>query len=129
MHGTALTSLRRTPQCIVGTPEHFRWLYGIIEVVLLLNLLDAIFTLIWIKTRLAEEANILLQSVVNERPIIFVLVKTTLVSLGVLLLWRRRHHPLAVVGLISVFLVYYWLLLYHLRFASLFVLFLFDQAQ
>ena len=80
MPGTALTSLRRTPRCIVGTTEQFRWLYGIIEVVLLLNLLDAIFTLIWVKTRLAEEANILLQVIVNERPVIFVLVKTTLVS-------------------------------------------------
>ena len=128
MPGTALTSLRRTPRCIVGTTEQFRWLHGILEVVLLLNLLDAIFTLIWVKTRLAEEANILLQSIVNERPVMFVLVKTTLVSLVVLLLWRQRHHPLAVVSVISVFLVYYWLLLYHLRFASLFVLFLFNQA-
>ena len=30
----------------IGTPEQFRWLLGIVKVVLALNLLDAIFTLV-----------------------------------------------------------------------------------
>jgi hypothetical protein len=103
---------------IVGTQQHFRWLHGIIKIVLLLNLMDAIFTLFWVKAGLATEANILLQSTVDEHPVAFVTIKLTLVSLGSLLLWKRRDHPLAVVGSFVVFLVYYYLLLYHLQYFS-----------
>ena len=108
----------QSSQFIVGTPQHFSWLHGIVQIVLLLNLMDAIFTLFWVKAGLAVESNILLQSTVNEHPVAFMMIKTTLVSLGSLLLWKRRYHPLAVVGLFVVFLVYYYLLLYHLQFSS-----------
>lgn len=113
---TAPTS--QPPQFTVGTAQHFRWLHNIVKVVLLLNLVDAIFTLLWVKTGLAVEANILLRTPVEEHPLAFVMIKISLVSLGSLILWKRRHHPLAVVGLFVVFLAYYGILLYHLRFAS-----------
>ena len=102
----------------IGTPKQFRWLYSLIQVVLILNLIDAILTLFWVRSGLAQEANVLLQTIVNEHPILFVLVKTSLVSMGSWLLWQRRRHPLAVIGLFVIFIVYYGLLLHHLRFAS-----------
>lgn len=103
---------------VVGTPQQFRWLYGLLQMVLILNLIDAVLTLFWVHTGLAKEANVLLQTVVSEHPIAFVATKMALVSLGAWLLWHRRHHPLAVVGLVSVFIVYYGLMLHHVRFAS-----------
>lgn len=112
-------------QFSVGTRQHFRWLHGLVQVVLLLNLLDAIFTLFWVKAGLAVEANVLLKSAVEDHPVAFVMIKISLVSLGSLLLWKRRHHALAVVGLFVVFLVYYYILLHHLRFASLIIRLLF----
>ena len=41
----------------VGTSEHFRWLRGIVVAVLVLNRLDAVFTLLWVEAGLALEAN------------------------------------------------------------------------
>lgn len=111
-------------QFSVGTQQHFRWLLGLVKVVLLLNLLDAIFTLFWVEAGLAVEANVLLQTAVEEHPVAFVMIKISLVSLGSLLLWKRRQHALAVVGLFVIFLVYYYLLLYHLRFASFIIRFI-----
>lgn len=118
MSATEAAPTSQPSQFTVGTAQHFRWLHNIVKVVLLLNLLDAIFTLVWVEAGLAVEANIFLRTPVEEHPLAFVLIKITLVSLGSLILWKRRHHALAVVGLFGVFLVYYAILLYHLRFAS-----------
>ena len=105
----------------IGNAEHFRWLQGIVKVVLVLNLLDAIFTLTWVYAGLAREANPLLQQVLREQPVAFALTKVALVGLGSLLLWRHRERPLAVVGVFTVFLAYYWILLYHVGYLSLII--------
>jgi hypothetical protein len=105
----------------IGTPEQFRWLLGIVKVVLALNLLDAIFTLVWINAGLAREANPLLAEIVRDHPVAFAVVKLGLVAGGSFLLWRHRSRPLAVVGIFVVFLVYYLLLLYHIGYLSLVV--------
>ncbi len=105
----------------IGTPEQFRWLLGIVKVVLALNLLDAIFTLIWINAGLAREANPLLAEIVRDHPVGFALVKLGLVAGGSFLLWHYRSRPLAVVGIFAAFLVYYLLLLYHIGYLSLVV--------
>ncbi len=103
----------------IGTPEHFRWLLGIVKGVLALNLLDAIFTLIWINAGLAREANPLLDPLVGAHPVAFAAVKLGLVAGGSFLLWRYRFRPLAVVGIFLVFIAYYLLLLYHIGYLSL----------
>ena len=100
----------------VGTAEHFRWLHGVVCVVLVLNLADAVFTLYWVGAGLAREANPLLAELVSEHPLGFALAKLGLVGLGSLLLWRLRHRPLAVVSIFCTFLVYYLVLLHHLSF-------------
>ena len=102
----------------VGTPEQFRWLHGIVKAVLVLNLIDAILTLIWVRSGLATEANTLIDELVNENAVAFIAIKLGLVALGSWLLWERRRHPFAVVGIFAVFLAYYAILLYHLRYAS-----------
>jgi hypothetical protein len=102
----------------VGTPEQFRWLHGIVKAVLVLNLLDALFTLVWVRAGLAREANPLVEQLVNENAVAFVLVKLGLVGLGSWLLWNRRQRPGAVMAIVAAFLVYYLVLLYHLQYAA-----------
>lgn len=111
---------QRPPRPIlpVGTREHFRWLEGIVKVTLVLNLLDALFTLVWVGTGLATEANPLLHDLVHEHPLAFVTSKLALVTLGSLLLWRLRRRPLAVIAIFVGFLAYYGLLLIHVDYLA-----------
>ena len=105
----------------IGTPEQFRWLLGIVKVLLGLNLLDAIFTLTWINAGLAREANPLLAEIVHNHPVAFAVVKLGLVAGGSFLLWHYRCRPLAGVGIVLASIVYYLLLLYHIGYLSLVV--------
>jgi len=102
----------------VGTPEQVGWLTGIVKAVLVLNVLDALFTLVWVRAGLATEANALLSDLVENHAVLFVATKLGLVSLGSLLLWWRRTNPVAVVAIFVVFLAYYFVLLYHLQYSS-----------
>jgi hypothetical protein len=104
------------PSPRIGTAEHFRWLHGIVCVVLVLNLVDAVFTLLWVGAGLAREANPLLAHLVRQYPVGFALAKLGLVGLSSVLLWRLRHRPLAVVSIFCSFVVYYLVLLHHLSF-------------
>ncbi len=112
------SSSERTGSLRVGTSEQFRWLHGIVKAVLVLNLIDALLTLVWVRSGLAREANPLIDQLVNEHAVVFVLVKLGLVSLGSWLLWHRRKRPAAVVAIVAAFLAYYFVLLYHLQYAS-----------
>jgi hypothetical protein len=108
----------RAGRLAVGTPEHFRWLDGVVKTVLVLNLIDAVLTLLWVRLGLAREANALVRDLVEQHALAFVLVKLALVGLGSWLLWRRREHPLAVIGIFAAFLAYYAVLLLHLRYLA-----------
>jgi len=99
----------------VGNNQQYRWLHGIVAAVIVLNAIDAVLTVLWVRTGLAIEGNPLLADLVLNRPVAFVLFKMTLVSLGTWILWRRRNQPLAVIGIFMLFMVYDWLLLVHLR--------------
>ncbi len=103
----------------IGTAEYFRWLGSIVKVVLTLNLLDAIFTMVWVTAGLANEANPLLATLVRDHPLVFTVVKLSLVGGGSWLLWQHRQRPFAVVGIFLVFLTYYFLLLLHVGYLSL----------
>ncbi len=105
----------------VGTPEHFRWLRGIVGAVLVLNLFDAVFTVLWVEAGLALEANAFLRDLVHGNTVLFVASKMALVSLGSWLLWHHRRRPIAVIGIFAAFGLYYGVLLYHLAFSSLLV--------
>ena len=102
----------------IGTSQHFEWLYGIAKWLLVLNLLDGIFTLIWVEHYGASELNIMMSDLVVASPLLFMLVKLTLVSLGTAFLWRNRRNWLAVVSLFVAFFSYYWVLLVHLEYSS-----------
>lgn len=108
-----------TSRFSIGSEQQIGWLEGIIKAVIILNLIDAVFTLFWVTAGVGEEANILLQDIINNRPVLFMAVKIALVSLGSLLLWRYRKHPVAAFGIFLAFVVYYLIVLYHLKHSTL----------
>jgi len=107
------------PAAWIGTEQHVRWLQGIVKAVIVLNGIDAVLTLLWVYAGLATEANPMLDRLLEHQPVVFVCVKLGVVFGGSWLLWNRRNHPLAVVGLFTIFLVYYYVLLYHLEYAGI----------
>jgi hypothetical protein len=111
----------------VGTPEHFRWLRGIVSTVLVLNLLDALFTLVWVRFGFAREENLMIDRLVEHHAVAFLAVKLGLVGMGSWLLWQRRNHPTAVVAIFTAFLAYYLVLLYHVQYAATLVRSLFEN--
>lgn len=102
----------------VGTAEHFQWLNGIAKGLLVLNLIDGVFTLIWVEYFGAVERNVMLVDLVQTSALLFMLTKLTLVSLGTLFLWRNRNNPLAVICLFVAFFSYYLVLLLHLQYSA-----------
>jgi hypothetical protein len=83
-------------------------------VIIVLNLVDAVFTLLYTGVGLASEGNPLMDQVLRESPTMFMAVKLALVSLGVLMLWRLRQRRAAAVGLVASAGAYSMLALYHL---------------
>ena len=110
---------RTVGRLAIGTGQHFQWLYGIAKWILVLNLIDGVFTMVWVEYFQARELNVLMSDLVQTSALLFMLVKLTLVSLGTLFLWRNRSSALAVVSLFLAFFSYYWVLLVHLEYSSI----------
>lgn len=91
----------------LGQPEQ------LLKAIVVFNLLDALLTLVWIRTGCALEANLLMKDLAENRPVLFVAVKLLLVSLGCLLLWRYQRLPTALAGMFVVFLALYAVLVLH----------------
>jgi hypothetical protein len=92
----------------------FRPLFLVASALLILNLLDAIFTLMWIHAGIAGEGNPLMEHALSGGPVGFMVVKLSLVSLGVALLWRLRHRRAAAVAMVASATAYGSLCIYHL---------------
>ncbi len=103
----------------IGSEEHFHWLWLILAVTIVLNLIDAVLTLIWSALGAAVEANPLMEILLIWGPIPFVLYKLALVAGGSYLLWQHRQRAFAVIGIFLGFLMYYFVLIYHLRVMNL----------
>ena len=82
--------------------------------VIILNLVDAMFTLVYIKMGMATEGNPLMGQALSHSPVGFMACKLALVSGGVLLLWRLRHRKSAMTGLFATTAAYTCLFAYHL---------------
>lgn len=106
-----LTSRVRSPS--LGSASPSSRLFWIAAALLVLNLLDGLFTLLAVYAGAADEANPLMQGPLAHGPVMFILTKTALVSLGVLLLWRSRQRLLAAGGLVALSVVYTGVLIYH----------------
>ena len=102
----------------VGTEEQLELLWWFLATTVVFNALDAILTMAWVLSGQAEEANPLMSGILSS-PVLFVLVKTVLVSCGCQLLWLRHRHPVSVVGIFAAFYAYCVVLLHHLRIVDL----------
>lgn len=102
--------------------DHPRWpvrvLPAIVTAVIVLNLVDAVLTVLWVQLGVAREANVLLEGVLDHSAVLFMVVKMALVSLGLAILWRHRTRPLAVFGIALAFCAYATLTVHHLRVAA-----------
>ena len=85
----------------------------VLGVIFLLNLLDAGFTLLWVQTGLAREANPLLRTLVHEEWELFLLVKVLFVGMGLWLIWLFRGNRIAALGLPILLAAYLGVVLYH----------------
>ena len=82
--------------------------------VVILNLFDAAFTLIYVHAGVATEGNPMMQSALSASPVVFMLAKLTLVSLCVALLFRLGKRKPAMVALASATVMYALVIGYHL---------------
>lgn len=85
--------------------EH-RWHTACLKSLLVLNLFDAVCTFIWVTMGYAKEANPLMDYIISTHPPAFILYKVTIVSLGVLLLWRLRDQLFCRIATIPALAVY-----------------------
>jgi len=92
--------------------------FGIALAILILNLLDALFTLAFLQLGLAEEANPLMSLVYRSSPLGFVLVKLAMVQLGVMILQMNHRFRLAQYALNAGVTIYVCIVAYHLAFIA-----------
>jgi Domain of unknown function (DUF5658) len=77
------------------------------------NLLDALFTFLFLQMNLVSEANPLMAWAYDSSPLSFMLFKISIVQLGVLVLWLLRHLPAAQVAIRAAAGLYMALVAYH----------------
>lgn len=99
----------------------FSMMWIMLGLVIVLNVLDALFTVFWVEARLATEANPLMAVLLESSPVLFVLGKSALVGAGCVLLWGYRHTRMAFVATAGVSLLYLFLFCYHLLALSVFL--------
>ncbi|HVE82964.1 MAG TPA: DUF5658 family protein [Myxococcales bacterium] len=85
---------------------------------LVLNLLDALFTMTFLHMRVAEEANPLMRAAYAGSPLLFLVLKLFLVHTGATLLWVNRAAAAARVALASGVGLYAAIVVYHCSFAA-----------
>lgn len=93
----------------------FPLMFPLVAAALILNLFDAMFTVFHVSAGAATEANPLMAQVLANSPVLFVLTKSALVSLGLLLLWRLRNRATAVAGVFITVATYLSINAYHLH--------------
>ena len=84
------------------------------KLILIMNLVDALATLWWIRLGIAEEDNPIMAFVLESNESAFILIKTALVVLSIFLLWRMRDFISARILIIPVFLIYSYVTMLHL---------------
>jgi hypothetical protein len=84
----------------------------------LLNLLDGLFTLVFLQLGVAEEANPLMRAAYEHSPILFMSLKLAVVHAGVALLNASRQASPARLALGAGALLYAGILVYHLAFLT-----------
>jgi len=90
-----------------------------LRLVVLLNLMDALYTLAWVHWGWATEANPVMAGAMDIGPAVFIISKIALVSLSVWTLWNNRDRLLARLSVIPLAVLYAFVGGHHLGFAGL----------
>jgi hypothetical protein len=98
-------------------PALFYWAAAL----LVMNLLDGIFTLTAVHAGAASEANPLMRLPLDLGAVYFIIAKVGMVSLGVLALWRVRSRVFAQAAMVGLALFYTAVVAYHLSALRLWV--------
>lgn len=85
---------------------------------MVLNLLDGLFTLSFLQLGVAEEANPLMRAAYHASPLLFMILKLAVVQLGVWILWAHRHAKTARCALQAGTWMYAAIVAYHLSFLA-----------
>jgi len=99
----------------LSPPSRTGFVFYLIASALILNLFDAVFTMLHVTSGNATEANPLMAGVLANSPVLFVATKIGLVSLGLLLLWRLRYRATAVAGVVVTLATYVCINAYHIH--------------
>jgi len=83
-----------------------RFYFSTLGAILIMNLMDAVFTLIWVEGGFTEELNPIMVEALSLGPAAFMTLKLSLVSLAVWLLWNRRRKKIARILVPPLALVY-----------------------
>lgn len=92
----------------------FRSFFFAERLVLYFNVLDAVFTALYLMAGVATEANPLLAAAWAIHPAVFVLAKTVLVGTGLVVLHRCRAASIAQFGIASAVVTYGAVVAWHL---------------
>jgi hypothetical protein len=92
--------------------------FGISMLILVLNLMDALFTLAYLQLNLAEEANPLMSLAYRSSPVGFVVIKLAMVQLGIMILHLNRQFRAAQYALNLGAAVYAGIVSYHVAFIA-----------
>ena len=82
------------------------WMTILLAVTIILNLFDAVSTLLAVQLGSATEANPLMAHLLQRSAVLFMFAKLSLVSCGVALLYRWRHLRLARMGTVVATVAY-----------------------
>jgi len=84
-----------------------------LKAIVCLNLLDAVFTMIWVIGGVAKEANPLMEYLLSESPAAFMCYKILIVHLCIELLWRLRSHKFARIAVMPALATYIGIVIFH----------------
>jgi hypothetical protein len=84
---------------------------------LVLNVVDGLFTVLFLQLQLAVEANPVMRLAYEASPVTFMAVKLALVQGGAWLLWSNRNWSAARIALRAGVVLYALIVVYHLSFA------------
>ncbi len=88
--------------------------FGILAVLLnILNVLDTFLTIHWVTNGIAEEANPLMDYLIELSPLLFAVTKIALVGMGSFLLYRYKESRASWVALGCCLFVYTWIMVIH----------------
>ena len=101
------------------TSKSKKFMLGLLSFLLLFNIVDAAFTIVWLKVGI-REANPIMGLTVHSMPI-FILSKATIVIWGCAILWFFREKPIAKYGIYGLTCFYFAVTLMHVWLSWIFI--------